>query len=209
MNKSEYARRFELLYSSLLKICGAYYSWKGLQDKSYEPIYARAKYFWGYVFLSLQDEWLLGIANSFEESRWSENNKVISVHALLAHHPDSGRVQEIRAILQKNVKTVKNISILRNHQLAHLNAEHLKNPEALLKRFPINYGEIEDLLGDFPKLLSLLTPKQDHGYILDNFVKEPEHEARYTVHKLQYYDQKEDEHFKKYAGGETDRPHFP
>jgi hypothetical protein len=79
----------------------------------------------------------------------------------------------------------------------------------LLQKFPIDYGEVEDLFKDFPKLLSYLNPTPEVGYVLDNYTAEPEHEARSIMRKLEYFDKKEAEHLKKFVNGEVDDPRFP
>ena len=209
MDKKEYSERFDRLYSNLLGACDNFYSWKGLQNKDYQPTYNRAKYFWSAVLVALQNEWLIGLAKCFEESRYSASDKVISVYALLRHHPDADRKKETESLVKKHHPVIASISRLRDHQLAHLNAEHLAAPSVLLQKFPINYGEVEDLINDFPRLFTLLNPEPGNWYVLDNYTKEPEREARYTIEKIRFYDQKEKEHVDRYFAGDVDNPFFP
>jgi len=209
MDKTEYKERFDRLYSNLLGACDNFYSWKGLQNKDYELIYDQAKYFWSAVLIALQNEWLLSLAKCFEDSRHSENDRVISVYSLLQHHPDPSRKGQAENLLKKHDKVIKSISRLRDHQLAHLNAGHLAAPSILLQKFPIVYGEVEDLFNDFPNLFSLLNPQPGVGYILDNYTKEPEREAKYTMEKIQYFDVKQKEHMDKFVAGEINSPFFP
>jgi hypothetical protein len=112
MDKSEYKARFDSLYSNLLGACATFYTWKGLQDKNYEPAYGRAIYFWSATLIALQNEWLLSLAKCFEESSFSKQNKVISVYALLKHHPDSARAKQVEDFLKKHSKVIQPISRL-------------------------------------------------------------------------------------------------
>lgn len=209
MNAKEYKDRFDRLYSNLLGACDTFYSWKGLQNKDHEPIYDQAKYFWSAILIALQNEWLLSLARCFEDSRYSERDDVISVRALLKHHPDPMRAQKVKEFLKRHEKVIVHISRLRDYQLAHLNAEHLATPGKLLQKFPIVYGEVEALLVDFPELFSLLNPDPGIGYVLDNYTKEPEREAKYTMTKIQYFDKKRKEHVDRFVSGEIDDPSFP
>ncbi|MDO8481551.1 MAG: hypothetical protein Q7S75_00535 [bacterium] len=209
MNKTEYKDRFDRLYSNLLGACAAFYTWKGLQEKSYESVYSREVYFWSATLIALQNEWLLSLAKCFEESSYSKRNKVISVYALLKHHPDPARAQEVKGFLGKHKKVIGPISRLRDNQLAHLNAEHLKNPTKLLKKFPIDYGDVEDLFNDFPILFSALNPTSGIGYGLDNYTKQPVYEAKHTMTKIQHFNKLEKEHLDKFVAGEIDNPMYP
>ena len=210
MDKSEYKDRFDSLYSNLLGACATFYTWKGLQDKSYEPTYGHAIYFWSATLIALQNEWLLSLAKCFEESSFSKRNKVISVYALLKHHPDSARAKQVEDFLKKHSKVIRPISRLRDNQLAHFNAKHLKNPAKLLKRFPIDYGEVEDLLNGFPELISLLNPAEERiSYGLDNYTKTPEYEAKHIMTKIQHFDHLEKEHLDKFVSGEINDPFYP
>ncbi|OHA91932.1 MAG: hypothetical protein A3J09_00290 [Candidatus Zambryskibacteria bacterium RIFCSPLOWO2_02_FULL_51_21] len=209
MDKAEYKDRFDKLYSNLLGACATFYVWKGLQEKSYETTYSRAIYFWSATLLALQNEWLLSLAKCFEESSFSKNNKVISVYALIKHHPDFARAKKLDDFLNKHKKVIGPISRLRDNQLAHLNAKHLKNPAKLLKKFPIDYGEVEDLLNDFPNLISLLNPEPGIGYGLDNYIKVPVYEAKHVMTQIQYFNQLEKEHLDRFVTGEIDDPNFP
>ena len=209
MDKDEYKKRFDSLYSNLLGACATFYSWKGLQEKAYEEIYDGAKYFWGATLIALQNEWLLSLAKCFEDTKYTKDGKVISVQALLKHHPDPVRSQKVAEFLKKHERVLASISRLRDHQLAHLNSEHLASPGKLLQKFPIVYGEIEALLQDFPSLFSLLNPESGVGYGLDNYTKEPEREAKYTMEKIKYFDKKRKEHLDRFVSGEINDPNFP
>jgi hypothetical protein len=209
MDSSEYKKRFDKLRGNLLGTCDTFYSWKSLQNEDYQPIYDRAKYFWGAVLFALQNEWLLSLAKCFENSKHSKRGEVISVYALLKHHPDPARREQGENLLERHSKVIDSISRLRNHQLAHLNAKHLADPSLLLKKFPINYGEVEGLFNDFPGLLSLLNPEPDVWYMLDNFTKTPEFEAMHMMKKIQFFDEKEKEHIGRFIAGEINDPHFP
>lgn len=209
MNNIEYKNRFNSLYSNLLGACATFYTWKGFQDKSYESIYGRAIYFWSATLIALQNEWLLSLAKCFEESSFSKRNKIISVYALLKYHPDSARAKHVEDFLKKHSKVIRPISRLRDNQLAHLNAKHLKNPTKLLKQFPIDYGEVEDLLKGFPELISLLNPESGIGYGLDNYTKTPEYEAKHIMTKIQHFDHLEQGHLDKFVSGEIDDPFYP
>jgi len=45
--------------------------------------------------------------------------------------------------------------------------------------------------------------------VLDNFTKEPEREAKFTMSKIQYFDTKRLEHLDKFVAGEVDSFDFP
>ena len=209
MNKSEYTRRFDRLYHHLLETCSAFYSWKGLQNKDFEPIYDKAKYFWSSVLIALQNEWLINLAKCFENSTYSEKNKVVSVYALLKHHPDAIRSKMAMEIIEKHKNVISHVQILRHNQLAHLNANHLANPKKLLEKFPIKFGDIEDLISSFPELLSLLNPETGHGYQLINYTEEPEREAKHTMSEIQYFEREYNKHRERFLAGEIDDIKFP
>lgn len=203
-----YKKRFDQLYKTLLWVSATFYSWKGLQNAQYESTYNQEKTFWSVVLSALQDEWLISLAKCFEDSRFSKRNKVVSVYALLQYHPDPIRARKAGSLLQKHKAVLFNISQLRHRQLAHLNAEHLANPKALLRGHPIVYGHVEALLQEFPELISLLNPESGIGYSLGGFVKDPESEAIHVMDKLQYVREKEKEHLDRYSAGEIDDPFF-
>lgn len=208
-DNEEYKKRFAILYSHLLGTSATFYSWKGLQKKEYEPLYGRAKYFWGSILIALQNEWVISIAKCFEKSSYSRRNEVISVHALLKHylrgHTDSSKADKVKALLTKHKKVISNIYQLR-HKLAHIDAKYFDNPSEFLKKYPVNYGEVEDLLADFASLLSSLNPESGHGYSLDNFVKTPEWEAGHAMDEINFYIQEEKKHLDKFSAGETNDP---
>lgn len=209
MNEGEYRKRFQTLYSNLLGVAATYYSWKGLQDEKYRDVYERAKYFWGAVLIALQNEWLSGLARCFEESSYSDSNKVISVKALLLHYSSPEKAIEVEALLNKHQSVISSIARLRDHQLAHLNAQHLSDPSKLLKRFPVKYDDIEALLKDLPELLSQLNPESGIGYVLHNYTEEPLWEAAWTIKQMQYFNKKEREYLDKFISGESDSFKFP
>lgn len=205
----EYEKRFAILYHHLLGVSATFYSWKGLQKKDYEPLYGREKYFWGSVLIALQHEWIIGITKCFEESSYSRRNEVISVYALLKHylrkHSDSGKAEKLKVLLKKHKKVISNIAELR-HKIAHIDAEYFNNPSEFLNRYPVDYGEVEELLGDFGVLLSSLNPASGVGYSLMSFVETPELEAAQTMDKIQFFAQEEKKHLERYQSGETDNP---
>lgn len=209
LSASEYQTRFDILRGNLLGACATFYAWKGSQEKNYESTYGRAIYFWSAALISMQNEWLLSLAKCFEDSSFSKQNGVISVKALLRHHPDSACAQQIELFLQNHKKVIRSISKLRHDRLAHFNAEHLKNPAKLLRKFPIDYGEVEDLFNGSPELISLLDPRTGVSWGLDAFTKTPEYEAKHIMTKIQYFDVLEKEHLERFSRHEIDDPFFP
>ncbi|MGE5541347.1 MAG: hypothetical protein ACM3TU_03670 [Bacillota bacterium] len=209
MEVNEYKKRFDQLYSNLLGASATFYSWKSLQNKDYEPIYHKANYFWSATLLALQNEWLLSLAKCFEKSNFSERGQVISVQALLKHHPDPSRRERAETLLKKHERVITSIARLRDHQLAHLNAEHLADPSKLLQRFPVQYDEVESLLEDLSELFTMLNPEPGHGYILDNYTKEPLREGKHTMEKIQYFDRKKEEYLDRFVAGEINDYKFP
>lgn len=209
MDPEEYKIRFDRLYSNLLGTCDTFYSWKSLQYEQYQPIFDAGKYFWGAVLISLQNEWLLSLAKCFEDSSFSKSDQVISVFGLLKYHTDVARKTQAENLLHKHDKVLKAIARLRDHQLAHLNAAHLQQPHVLLGKFPIVFGEVEDLMNEFPTLFSLLNPEAGIGYILDNYTKEPEREGKYAMKQIQFFNKKREEHMQKYVSGEVESPFLP
>lgn len=209
VDNEEYKKRFATLYSHLLGTSATFYSWKGLQKNEYQPLYNRAKYFWGSVLIALQNEWVIGLAKCFEESSYSRRNEVISVHALLKHYlrrqTDSSKADKVKTLLKKHKRVISNIIQLR-HKLAHIDAEYFNNPIDFLKKYPVDYGEVQDLFADFETLLSSLNPKSGVGYSLSNYVKTPEWEAGHAMDEIQFFVEKEKEHLERYSAGETDNP---
>jgi len=208
----EYKKRFATLYSHFLGTSATFYSWKGLQKSDYQPLYNRAKYFWGSVLTALQNEWIISLAKCFEESSYSRRNEVISVHALLKHylqrHTDSNKAAKVKALLKKHKRVISNITQLR-HKLAHIDAEYFNNPSDFLKKYPVDFGEVQDLLADFEDLLSSLNPESGVGYSLNNYVKTPEWEAGHVMDEIQFFVDEEAKHFERYSAGETDNQFLP
>lgn len=209
MNATEYKKRFDTLYHYLLEIYATFYSWKSLQDERYELFYDEAKYFWSAVLIALQNEWLLNLAKCFEDSNFAKHDIVISVQALLKHHPDSSRATQVVAILNNHQAVINGILRLRDHQLAHFNADHLSDPKKLLERFPIPFSDVEDLLAQFPELISLMNPASGIGYSLDSFRTEPENEAKYLMEKLRWFKERHKEYMDDFIAGKVSDPFFP
>ncbi len=111
----------------------------------------------------------------------------------------------MKALLKKHERVISNIYQLR-HKLAHIDAKYFDNPSGFLKKYPVDYGEVEDLLADFADLLSSLNPESGIGYSLDNFVKTPEWEAVRAMDEISFYVQEEKKHLDRFSAGETDDP---
>ncbi len=197
MDNKEYKNRFEKLYQFLTRAHLCFYVWKGLQDKAYQPQFDRDKNFWGATMFSLEETWLQALANIFENSKYSEQDKIISVYSLIANQKDIKRKARAEEIIAENGDTLKNLAVLRHHQLSHYNAQHLLNPGDILKKFPIKYGAVEKILGITEELLHCLHPENTHSYSLDGFNEESEKDSKRVMERIDYFLRQEKRHYDK------------
>ncbi len=204
MSSKKYIDNFEKLYSLFTEIYLTFYTWKGLQEKEYEPVFKKDSNFWGATLYALENSWLTGLAKAYENSRYSEKGTVISVYALLKEIKDTDKVRNVEKLLNKNTKAIKLVTALRHKQLAHNDVKHLLNPKKLLKSHVVKYGEIEDLINDSSKLLSLLNPEKGHGYSYQGFIEECISNSHSIVKKLKYYQKHKDLHVTKFLNREVD-----
>ena len=209
MTSKEYSRRFEQLYRLFSEAYLVFYVWKGLQDKAFEKTFSENPGFWNATLFSLENCWLTGLARIYENSRFSQSSKVISVFALLPHQTDMARATKVRSMLKGNTRIIENIQKLRHNQLAHNNAKHLLKPKVLLNKFPIKYREAEKLLTLSGEILSNLHPKTGRGYAYKMLAEGSENESKHVVKKLQYYSKLHDEHWEKFKRGEVSDLRFP
>lgn len=201
MLEEEYKNRFEKLYQLLTRAHLCFYVWKGLKNKGYQPQFDRNKSFWGATMFALEETWLQSLANIYEESSYSKQDRIISVYSLVKNQKDAKRKTTAESIIAKNKIVLKNVSILRNHQLSHYNANHLMNPEDMLKKYPIKYGDIEKLLGITEELLHCLHPDSNHGFSFEGFDKESERDSTLVMDRIDYYLKQEKKHYDKMRGG--------
>ncbi|MBU1102751.1 hypothetical protein KJ853_03810 [Patescibacteria group bacterium] len=209
MTREEYKKRFNILNYFFTEAYLSFYIWKGLQDKAFEKTFLENPRFWSATLLAIENTWLSGLAKIYEDSEYSKKAKVISVYALLPYQTDSVRAAKVQNILELNSNVIKNIIILRQHQLAHNNAQHLMNPKAILKRFPIVYADVEKLLLSSGEILSNLNPDKGYGYEYKMWADDCEHDGKDVIKKLQYYSKLRREHYDKLKRGEIDDWQFP
>ena len=208
MDDKEYKNRFDKLFQLLTRTHLCFYAWKGLQKKEYQPQFDRDKNFWGATMFALEETWLQSLANIYEDSSYSEQDKVISVYSLLKNQKDTKRKSMAEVIVAQNKTILKNVSILRHHQLSHYNANHLLNPKEILKKFPIKYGDIEKLLGITEELLHCLHPDSNHSFSFEGFDKEAERDSTLVMDRIEYYIKQEKKHYDKMKDGNK-YVHFP
>lgn len=209
MKENEYKKRFEKLYNRITEAIVVFNVWKGLQNKEFEPTFKKNNNFWLAVLRSLEDNYLTLLAKIFEKSKYSEQNKIISVYSVIKYQSDTERAAKARLILDKNQKVIKNIQILRHNKLAHDNASFAFNPSIVLEKFPIKYGEIEDLLKISNELLSALNPDSGHGYLFDTLTEDSQNDSRDIIKKLKYYSKRQKIHFDNLKKGMVSNPRFP
>ena len=209
MNPKEYSEQFNKLYNLLTEACLNFYVWKGLQDKNFEKTFAENSYFWSAVLFSLENNWLTSLAKLYENSSFSKKAKIISVYALLPHQTDRMRAVKVQSILILNTNVIKNIKKLRDNQLAHNNAKHLLDPKVILKKFPINYGKVEQLLSATNQILSNLNPKTGHGHMYKMLVDDSENDGKQVVNKLEYHSKLNKAHLEKFRKGEVSSHRLP
>ncbi len=209
MNLNDYTKRFEKCYQIFSETFLSFFVWKGLQDKDFEKTYSENNYFWSAILRSLENDWLTNLAKIYEESRYSKENEVISVYALVSYQADLDRAVKVRQILEVNADIIKNIQILRHNQLAHNNAEHLLKPETLLEKFPIEYNKVEQLVLLTDEVLSNLHPETGHGYIYKMLSEDAVNDSKNIIKKLQYYSKLHHNHSEKFRCGEVNDWKFP
>ncbi len=208
MTEEEYKNRFEKLYQLLTRAHLCFFVWKGLKNVKYQPQFDRDKNFWSAVVPSLESSWLQSLANIYEESDYSRKDKIISVYSLINNQKDVERKVRAEVIINQNQSIIKNISILRNNQLAHYNANHLLNPKELLEKFPVKYGEVERLLEITEELLRFLHPENNHSFSFEGFDKESQRDSTLIMDRIEYYLKQEKKHYEKMKD-ENKYVHFP
>lgn len=209
MSEISYKEKFEQFQHLMLAAFGTFYVWKSLQNEEYNDVYKMDGSFWSAVLPALQHEWFIGLARLFEESRYSSEGRVISVYVLMREHPDSVRVKEVGEFLKRNGRVLNNIARIRDHRHAHNNAQFLISPKDFQKRFEIKYSELEEIFEFANKLLGILHPEDDHGYVLDHLKKEAQTHTEDIVRAVRHFFAERNEHRKKWAHGEVDDPDFP
>lgn len=197
MTKEEYKNRFEKLYQLLTKAHLCFYVWRGLKDSKYQPQFNRNKNFWGAVMFSLESSWLQSLANIYENSDYSKKDRIISVYSLIKNQKDNQRKIKAEAIVSQNQAVINNISVLRGNQLAHFNANHLLNPESILKKYPVKYEDVEKLLGITEELLHCLHPESNHSFSFEGFDEESEKDSKRVMNKIEYFLKQEKRHYGK------------
>ncbi len=206
---SEYKERFDKLYGRISEAVLLFNVWKGLQNKEFESTFKENNNFWLAVLYSIENNYLTLLAKIFEESKFSEQNKIISVYSVINYQLDTKRAMKAKSILDKNQKVIKNIKILRNHKLAHENASFASDPSAILEKYPIKYGEIEDLLEISNELLSALNPDFGHGYQFDMLAEDSQNDSRDIIKKLKYFSKRKKIHLDNFKKGTVNNPRFP
>lgn len=214
MNKKEYEKMFDKTYKFLSEIHLIFYVWKSLQIKDYENIYKKNNSFWLAVLRSLEYSWLSKLSKIYEDSSYSKidckkDRQVLSIYLLVDFHYDKVRAKKVRQILDKNQSVLKNLKKLRQKDLAHNDIKHTMNPQKLLKKYPVKYIEIENLLKESGEILSNLHVEEKHGFLFDWADKQYQDDVKYFVKKIKYFDNQHKDHFEKFKKGLIDDPVFP
>jgi len=209
MSQKKYKDCFEKLYSLFTEAYLTFYVWKGLQEKEFEQIFRENNNFWSAILFALENTWLTSLAKLYEESNYSKRSTIISVYSLVPHQADAMRGKQARDSLKQHEGTIQNVRILRNNQLAHNNTEHLLNPKNILRKYPIKYTQVEELMEISVYLLSYLHPDTGHGYSFEGFAEGCQRDAKSMITKLEYFSKKKAEHRDKFLRGEVHSPQFP
>lgn len=207
--KISYKDRFGQFQHQAIVAYEAYYVWKALQKPENQEIYNANSGFWSVALLALQNEWFMGLARLYEESSHSQSGKVISVHSLVSDHPNQERAKLAKAFVEQNRPVLNNIARIRDHRLAHNNAQLLTNPKEFEKRFSIKYADLDRIFEFTAELLGILYPDDGHGYALDHLKSEAEHHTDYLIDGLKYFYEQRKEHINKFVRGEINNPTFP
>jgi hypothetical protein len=202
MDVKEYERRFEKAYSRLVEAHGFFFVWRALQKKEYEEYWKGTANFWNPVISALDQSWMLSLAKIYENSSYSKNDEVISIHSLVEHQPDTKRKEEARKLLEEKKNLLKNIEIVRHHILAHNNAEHKISREEVFKRFPIKYAEIEALFSMTEELFHLLHPEPNHSLSMEGFNEKCETDVKAVMKKMKFWEDELLKHYERIKNGE-------
>lgn len=202
MTIEEYERRFEKAYSRLVEAHGFFFVWRALQKKEYEEYWKGTENFWKPVISALDQSWMLSLAKIYENSSYSKNDEVISIHSLVEHQPDTKRKDVAKKLLEEKKVLLKRIEIIRNHILAHNNAEHKISREEVFKRFPIKYAEIEDLFAITEELFHLLHPEPNHSLSMEGFNKKCEEDVKSVMKKMKFWEDELLKHHERINSGE-------
>ncbi|MFA5172816.1 MAG: hypothetical protein WC435_00225 [Candidatus Paceibacterota bacterium] len=209
MSEITYKEKFEQLQDLLLGAFNTFYVWKALQTEENNDVYKEDGNFWSVVIPALQHEWFISLARLFEDSRFSDKGKVISVHALIKEHPNSTKVKDAKEFIQKNDRVFKNITRIRDLRHAHNNARFLVSPKGFEKKFELKYGELEEIFEFADKLLEILHPEDNYGYILDHMKDEARIHTEDIIRGLRYFFNERNKYRKRWVNGEVDGPDFP
>jgi hypothetical protein len=204
-----YEDKFKQLQNLLLGAYETFYVWKALQKEEYNELFPVSNAFWVVTLPALQHEWFMGLARLFEDSSYSKSGAVVSVYSLIQEHPLKERTEIANDFLNKNKVVINNIARIRDYRHAHNNADFLINSKDFEKRFPIKYGEIEDIFEFTDKMLGILHPEDGHGYSLDHMKEEAERHTSDVMVGLKYFYQKREEYRRNWITTRQGKYEFP
>lgn len=207
--KVSYKDKFDKLQGLLLSAYTTFYVWKRLQNEKNNDLYNFNKGFWAAVLPALQNDWFIGLARLFEDSRYAQSGEVISVHSLISEHANKRRVEEANEFLIKNSKVIKNIARIRDNRHAHNNARTLVDPKDFEKKFSVRYDELEAMFEFSDKILGILHPEDGHGYMLNHLKEEAERDTDDIIVGLRYFNTKRSNHRQKWVKEGIGSIHFP
>lgn len=201
MDSKEYETRFEKLFREFNEAHLFFFTWRALQKEEYEKHWKQESNFWNAVNSSLNKSWMLALAKIYEESSFSKKDEIISLFSLVNHQIDSGRQKQIKDFLNMNKNLFKNIKIIRDNILAHINAEYKMSREDLFKKFPIKYGEIEKLFEATEELFHLLHPQSNHSLSMEGFNQGCETDVKKIMEKIAFFTNEQRKHFERIENG--------
>lgn len=184
MNNKDFEKYLTEVRNNISNIHNEFYVLKGLKNKDYADIYNRNKYFWGIMLYSLEKNFFLELARLFEISK---KQRVISIYSLLEFLPDSKEKDEILVKIDSYKTTIYNLKKRRDKIYAHEDEKAFFNREDFLKKYPLNWAEIENileltetLLGDIETELT----KTGSSYSYKVFKDESESDVKDIIKKL-------------------------
>ena len=142
---------FENFHNLVYSITNNFFIWKYLQNSDNNSWFNVRSRFWWPVITNLQKEFLLELANVFDNDK-----RVFTIHSyldFLSTKRKAAYKQTLERPLYKRL--IKNLMARRWNYSAHRNEYFLNNLSELTKKFPIKYWEIERLLMFLVKVMNV------------------------------------------------------
>lgn len=152
---SKYSKEdiFKAFNDLIFQIAHQFYIWRYLQKPENNSGYNMRANFWVTILSSLQYDFLLNLANIFDEN----DKRVLSIYTYLNEISMEGVSQDFLLKIKdlKYLNVLKGLVQWRNNYLAHKNIYFTINTEELGSKFPFKYEEIELLLNFLIEILEL------------------------------------------------------